>query len=393
MTKKNTVLKIIIPVLVISAGIAVMTGLLRSRHEPRKEIKKDPGVLVRTIEASKHDEEIIVHGNGTVKASQEVSVIPQISGRITFVSPELVIGGHFKKGDVLFAIEDIDYRLALEQAKAAQVKAGYELATIKSRAEIARAEWDRLKPDDQTDPNPLVLYKPQLANARAALASADAAVEQARLALERTKVKAPFNSRVTSENMDIGQYVTSGTVAAVLAGTDAVEINVPLPSEDLYWLDIPLHGRKLNGPDAAISMHIGGRLYEWSGHVLRSTGEVDTKSRMMQIVIEVSDPYGLGEKKDTDRPALAIGAFVDVKIRGRTLKDVFRIPRNAFRDNSTVWLADKDNKLRIVSVTSVRAEKETVIIGRGLADGDRIVLTNISGAADGMKLRAIEDEK
>jgi hypothetical protein len=192
-----------------------------------------------------------------------------------------------------------------------------------------------------------------------------------------------------SESLDIGQYVKSGNSTAVLTGTDTVEINVPLPPEDLHWLNIPLHGKKLNGPEAVVSVNIGGRTYERPGHILRSTGEVDPKSRMMQVVIEVSDPYGLTNKSGTARPALAIGTFVDVKIGGRMLKGVFRIPRVAFRDNSTVWIMEKDNKLGIRSVTPLRFEKETVIISKGLADGDRIVLTNISGAANGMKLRAM----
>ena len=389
MSQKNTFLKIIIPVLVIAAGAAVMMGLSSSRTEPKKEIRKDLGVLVRTVEAAKQDEKIIVRGSGTVKASQVVSVIPQVSGSITYLSPDMVVGGHFKKDDLLFRIEDVDYVLGLEQAKAARAKAEYDLATIESRADIARSEWERLNLDDQTEPNPLVLYGPQMANARAALASANAAVEQSKLALERTKVKAPFNVRVKSESLDIGQYVKSGNSIAVLAGTDTVEINVPLPPEDLHWLNIPLHGRKLNGPDAFVSVNIGGQTYEWPGHILRSTGEVDPKSRMMQVVIEVRDPYGLINKTDTARPALVIGTFVDVKISGRMLEGVFRIPRVAIRDNSTVWIMEKDNKLRIRSVTPLRFEKETVILSKGLADGDRIVLTNISGAANGMRLRVM----
>lgn len=390
MSQKNTFLKVIIPVIVIITGAAVMAGLLRSRTEPKKEIKKDLGVLVSTVDAAKQDEEIIVRGSGTVKASQEVSVIPQVSGRITYLSPGMVVGGHFKKDDLLFRIEDIDYVLGLEQAKAARAKAEYDLATIESRADIARSEWERLNLDDQTEPNPLVLYGPQMANARAALASANAAVEQSKLALERTKVKAPFNVRVKSESLDIGQYVKSGNSIAVLAGTDTVEINVPLPPEDLHWLNIPLHGRKLNGPDALVSVNIGGRIYEWQGHILRSTGEVDPKSRMMQVVIEVRDPYGLTNKTGTAHPALVIGTFVDVRISGRMLEGVFRIPRVALRDNSTVWIMDKENKLRIRSVTPIRFEKETVILSKGLADGERIVLTNISGAANGMKFRVME---
>jgi RND family efflux transporter MFP subunit len=390
MSQKNKFIKIVIPIIIIIVGIVVMRMLILSRSEPKKEVKEDPGILVQTIEASLQNRTIMVKGTGTVKASMEVSIVPQVSGRITYLSPSLVVGGHFKKDDLLFKIEDIDYVLALEQANAARAGAEYELATIESRARIARTEWERLNLEKNSEPNPLVLYEPQMANAQAALASANAAVKQANLALDRTQIKAPFNSRVTSENIDIGQYVKSGNSIAFLSGTDTVEINVPLTSYDMYWLNIPLHGRELNGPDATVSLNIGGKTHQWKGHILRSTGQVDPKSRMMQIVIEVSNPYGLANTENSGRPALAIGTFVDVKIKGKELKNVFVIPRITLRDNATVWAMDDDNKLSIKSVSAIRIEKDFAVIDSGLEAGDRIIVTNISGAANGMKLRSMD---
>ena len=111
----------------------------------------------------------------------------------------------------------------------------------------------------------------------------------------------------------------------------------------------------------------------------------------MQVIVEIKDPYGLKEKVGT-RPALAAGSFVEVEIKGKRLKDVFVIPRTAFRDNSTVWTMDKDNMLKIKKVKTLRLEKERVIISEGIDDGEMIVLTNLSGAANGMKLRTSKDK-
>jgi len=390
MSQKNKFIKIIIPIIVLAVGVAVMYTLSQKRSEPKKEVRKDPGILVQTIDAKKQDRQLIVKGAGTVKASQEISIVPQVSGLITYISPQLVVGGLFNKDDTLFKVEAIDYVLGLEKAKAARAKAEYDLATIEGRARIARSEWQRLNQDTNTEPNPLVLYGPQTANAKASLASAQAAVDQAQLALDRTELKAPFNSRVKSENIDIGQYVKSGSSIAVLAGTDSVEIAVPLTSENLHWLNIPLQSIPLNGPDAVVSVINSGRSHEWQGHVLRSTGEVNPKSRMMEIIIEIRDPYGLSNPNSSGRPPLAIGTFVDAQIKGKILKDVFVIPRNTYRDNSTVWLIDNEGKLRIQKVVPVRIEKNEVIIRTGLTDGDQIIATNISGAANGMKLRTMK---
>jgi RND family efflux transporter MFP subunit len=387
MSIKTKFLKIAVPLLVIIFGIVIMVALVSRRPAPNREIKNDPGILVEVFAAEKKSTDITVKGTGTVKAAQEVSVIPQISGRVVYISPYLHVGGFFKTNDILLKIEDTDYKFALERVVAARAKAEYELATIESQARIARAEWEQINKDKQSPPNPLVVYEPQLKNAQAALASAEADVKKAELDLERTNMRAAFNSRVRSENVDIGQYVRTGTSVAVLSGTDTAEIVVPMPLDDLRWLSIPRSGDKRKGSQASVRLNIGEKWYEWQGHIVRSTGEVDPKSRMMQIVVEITDPYDLREKSNTERPLLAVGTFVDVRIKGLMVKDVFVIPRLAFRDNATVWVMDSEDKLQIKNVIPLRIEKQEVIITEGLSEGEKVVRTNISGAADGMKLR------
>ncbi len=379
-----------IPVLVILLGIVIMVTLIKTRPEPKKETRTVTGTLVRILPLRSEVIDLTIQGTGTVEAAREVSLIPQVSGRVTYVSPNLAAGGFFEKNEIIFSIEDTDYRLALEREKAAKIKAEYELATMKSQAQVARDEWERLNSGRETPPNPLVLYEPQLRSARAALDAATAAVEQAQIDLERTTVRAPFRARVRSEDIDIGQYVRNGESVAVLAGTDIAEIIVPLALEDVSWLDIPKPGEVRKGSPATVRVNIRGKTREWTGHIVRSTGEVDPDTRMMQVIIEVSDPYGLKEQKTREYPPLAFGTFVEVLMRGKTLSDVFVIPRTAFRDNSTVWLMDSDTMLRIRKVVALRMEKERVIVSEGLEEGDQLILTNITGAANGMKLRTMK---
>ena len=385
MTKKN----IFIPIIIILLGIVIMAALIKSRPEPKKEVKTDPGALVQLLDVKKETVRIEVKGTGTVTATEEVTINPQVSGQIVRVSPQLAVGGFFRADDILFEIEDTDYLLAIDRSKAARAKAEYDLATIESQARIARAEWERLNQNIQDQPNPLVLFEPQLKNAKSALASADASVKQAELNLERTKIRAPFNCRIRSENIDLGQYVRSGSTVAVLAGTDSSEILVPMTRDDLQWLTIPRHGEKDIGSPAVVSFNIGGKSYEWQGHVIRSTGEVDPKTRMMKLVVLINDPYGLENGSDVLKPPLAQGTFVEVRFAGRELENIIVIPRTALRDNSSVWVMDNENKLIIRKIVQLRIEHDQVIISDGIAEGDRVILTNISGAADGMKLRTI----
>ncbi len=387
MSKKNKFLKIVVPIIIIVLGAVIMKTMIARRQAPVREVNEDPGILVEVLKAEKQNISITVRGTGTVEASREVSIIPQVSGSVISVSPSLVVGGFFRKGETLFEIEDVDYRLAVEQAESAKAKAAYDLATMESQARIARTEWERLNSDSGAPPNPLVVYEPQLKSARAAFASANAQLEQAKINLKRTNIKAPFNARIKSENVDPGQFVRSGSSVAVLSGTDSAEIAVPLSADEMRWLEIPGYGEQQNGAEASVHIDIGNEAYAWHGHVIRSSGEVDSRTRMMDIIVEVKDPYGLDKKKNTGYVSLASGSFVEVHMMGKKLQGVYKIPRSAFRDNATVWIMDKDNKMRIIEVSALKVESDAVIIDKGLNNGDMIVMTNISGAADGMKLR------
>jgi multidrug efflux pump subunit AcrA (membrane-fusion protein) len=202
-------------------------------------------------------------------------------------------------------------------------------------------------------------------------------------------VRAPFNALVRSETIDLGQYLRSGSSVGTLLGTDTVEIVVPLPLEALSWVTVPRQGGR--GSAAEIRLPVGERNYSWPGRVVRTLGEVDPLGRMVRVVVAVDDPYLLGGRISDSRPPLAVGSFVEVALQGRRLPSAAIIPRRALREEDTVWLADDDSLLRIRSVQVLRREQETVIIGDGLQDGERVIVSSLSGAADGLKVRVRQE--
>lgn len=387
MSARDTFLKIALPIIIIAAGLAGAAIMIKGRQAPMKERPQNPGALVRVLDVSPTDHRINVTATGTVQPQQQIEVTPQVSGRVVEVSPKFIAGGFFAKGERLFVIEAVDYELAAQQAEANLARAEMTLATVESQARIARQEWQRLQDGTDTEPNPLVLYEPQLKEARANVASARAALEQARLNLKRTVLRAPFAARVSSEQVDLGQYVRAGASVGSLAGTARAEIVVPLPLEELSHLHIPGRGSDGPGSTAEVRLDLNGRSCTWNGRVVRSLGEMDPRGRMARVVVAVDDPYQLNGERDGDRPDLAVGMFVEVTLQGSTLQDVFRIPRRALREDSRVWVVGDNDELRIRAVEVVRREKDHLYLDGGLEAGERIVLTNLSGAADGMKLR------
>lgn len=385
MKRNGLTLKIILPILLLVIGILVTLLLVKTRSVPEPVERSFSGPLVEVMPVSRVDLPVVVSATGTVRARQAVELTPQVSGRVVSISPRMVEGGFFRAGEELFSLERIDYQLAVERARANLAQAELELERTRSLAEIARLEWQRLPQPPGNQPTPLTLYQPQLKNAEAQLAAARAAIGQAELDLERTVLRAPFNCYIRSEQVDLGQYLRAGTPVATVAGTDAVEIVVPLPLEELSWLRIPRGERSIRGSQARVVISLQTRQREWLGEIVRAHGEVDPQTRMASVVVAVKDPYG---QQQTAGPGadLTPGMFVEVWLQGRVLEDVIALPREALRDHETVWVAEGD-RLSIRQVEIARRERTQVLVSSGLEPGDQVVLTGLSAAAEGMQLR------
>lgn len=387
MSNKDLLLKRLLPLLIILIGVALTIILVKTRSVPQRSVRSFSGPLVEVMQVVNAHKQVVVSGTGSVQAKQEADITPRVSGQVEYISSRMVDGGFFKKGELLFRIEKIDYELALERARANLAQAELELLRNESLAEIARLEWGRIADDQTRQANPLTLYEPQMKSAEAQVAAAGSSVKQAELDLTRTSVRAPFNCYVRDEHIDVGQYVRAGNKVATVAGTDAVEIIVPLQLEELAWLQVPRRGRVEKGSAATVRMLVGADHNEWQGRIVRALGEIDPRNRMAKVVIDVIDPFGKKKKAAENRAELTPGMFVEVLLHGVELADVITIPRGALRDNDTVWIVDENEKLKIVKVEIARRERQEVLVRSGLEPGDQVILTGLAAAADGMLLR------
>jgi RND family efflux transporter MFP subunit len=305
---------------------------------------------------------------------------------------ELAVGEGDRKGEKLLEIDRRDYLLAVNQAQAEMARVRVSLQTEQQQAQLALQEWQLLEMADKGEPNPLVLREPQLQREQANLAAAKASLEQAELNLQRTVLYAPFNCRIRTEQVDPGQYLRAGSAIATLAGTDRVEISVPLPLSELQWLAIPRAGRDYAGSPATLSLQTGKQIYQWQGGIVRSLGEIDSNSHMATIIVAVDDPYRLQKDADKKQLDLANGLFVNIVLHGKKLQSIVPIPRDSLRENNSVWIADLEDRLQIRSVHILRRERDLLLIDSGLMEGERLVLTTLDGVADGLQLRPVQQE-
>lgn len=377
----------LLPFLVIVISLVLTFVLVKSRKTPKPHEAPHLGPLVEVGILTKADRQILISGTGSAQSRYEVSITPQVKGRVSKLSPQMVAGGTFQKGELLFAIEDVDYQLAIAHAQATLAQAELELLRNENLADLARKEWHSLNSESDLEPNPLVVYEPQLKSARALRDAAQANVKQAELNLERTRVFAPFDCYVRSEQLEIGQFLNAGAPVATVAGIDQIEIVVPLPLEEIVWIQVPRKGTKQRGSLAKVELQSGGRTFHWQGEITRSLGEIDPRNRMARVVVTVNDPFTEDTEKANLLNDLLPGMFVNVQILGEELSDIISVPRGAMHDNDTIWVIDDENRLHIREVDILRRERDEVLIRSGLDANEKIVLTNLSGAAEGMLLR------
>ena len=387
--KRKRRIHIIVSVGTVVAGIIIMGALAASKSGLEKVQPSVPVPMVRVMKVTTGPQTITIRGEGTVNPLREISLIPQVSGKILRTSPALVNGGMFTRGQALLAIDPVDYELAVTLAKAQVKDAESNLKIIQQEAAVAREEWRSHYPDTSLveEPPPLVAKKPQLAAARARLEAGLADLEKALLNRERTTLKAPFDGRVSKKTVDAGQYVTPGQSLATLFSTEAAEIALPLEDKTLFWFDVPgFTPGGTSGSLATVHAKIAGRELTFSGEVVRAEGKVDERTRMITVIVRVDKPYAT-------KPPLAIGLFVTVDIRGRVLPGASVIPRAALRQGNIVWIVDDAGILHFRAVRIARYQGEEIVVDSGIEDGETIVFSSLKAPTDGMAVRTVLEKE
>jgi len=386
----------LLPILVIAIGAAGTIAMVKSRKRPKRKARVDRGLLVETMKVSWQRRTVRIASNGVIGPRREVTIAPQVNGKVIWVSPALVVGGLIKKNAPLLRIDAQDYRLAQARAEAAIANAQRQLAIADSNALIARQEWKRLgSKSSRNKATPLTLHEPQLKAARAGLASARADLMLTKINLGRTTLRAPFNLRVRKKMVDIGQYVRLGQILANVYGTDVAEAIVSLPIDEMRWLKVPRASgtakKGPKGPEVIVKLRTGKGHYQRKGVLVRSVGEVDRTGRMSKVVVAIPDPYNLERKAGAPYlPDFEIGAFVEVLLPGEALEKVMAIPAETLRMGNVVHVVGKDNRLAIKPVKVVRRDNNEALIASGLDESDRLITTQINGAVEGLKLRLKE---
>ncbi len=386
------------PILLVSVALLVAYTITVNRPENAKVENLQRTLTVDVAEIVQQDLRIPVQAQGTVSPHRETAIVAEVSGKVMEVSSTFYAGGYVAKGDVLLRIDDVEHQAQLNRAQAAVASAESALAQEQGRADVAEQEFKKFPKKHRTDTaRDLYLRKPQLKQAQSQLLSAQADLRKAQHDMERTVIRAPYDSLIKEKRSDLGLFLSPGTPLATLLAVDFAEIRLAIPQSKLSYLELPSISDydEANATVVDLYTNVAGDLQHWSANLHRTEGVYDERSRVLFVVARINDPYMLqtqplntaaaiaAAKEAKPKSPLRIGTFVSAVISGRLIEDVVALPRNVLRAGNHVWVVDQQQTLRNRKVTTLRTQGDKIYVTGGLQNGDLVCLTPVGAVIAG----------
>ncbi|WP_077531074.1 efflux RND transporter periplasmic adaptor subunit [Vreelandella utahensis] len=381
-----------ISLVILALGAALVWLVFRTEPTATRgpDTARETAMLVDVTSAEKGNYRPTITAMGQVRAARELTLRPRVGGQIVERAPEFMPGGMVEKGDMLVRIDPADYEATLQQRRSELRQARSDLDIEQGRQNVAEQEFELLGEELEGTNKALVLRQPQLEQARAQVESAEAALRQAQLDLDRTRVTAPFNARVLSRDISLGTQVSTGEALGRLVGVDEYWVEATVPQSELPWLRFEERSGEAGAPATIRNNSAWPQGQHREGRLQRLVGELNEDTRLARVLITVQDPLAL-DADAPDKPPLLIGSFLNTAIEGREITDVVRLDRNHIRRNDTVWVME-DGSLSIRDVKIAFRDAEYAYVSDGVEDGEAVVTSDLASVVDGADLRTEEDD-
>ncbi|SKA11462.1 RND family efflux transporter, MFP subunit [Oceanospirillum multiglobuliferum] len=362
--------KKILPVIILAAMISL--GIWIKNNPPtanRNAPKAQAAITVEVKPLSLQTYPVLLYSYGRVKAQAATPLMSQVGGKVIKLHPAFTLGGQFKQGDVLVTLDDIDARNELKIAQANLAQTQQSLIEAEANAEQARQAW--LLSGQQGEANALVLRQPQLQTAQSKVKSAQISVQQAKLKLARTTIKAPFSGVVSVQSIELGQVVNAGAELAKLYSENALEVRLPLTERQLPFL--PLNAQGVPSAELILKSNLSDSPI--AAQIVAMDAELDPVSQQLYLSARPEQKHNL-----------RIGEYLQAQIKGQVLQDVLVIPNNSLYQGGYVYLY-REGTLQKQIVSLIWQDDQNAIINQGLSVGDQLVLTPLGQLPSGTKVK------
>lgn len=331
---------------------------------------------------------IPVVAEGFVSARRQIEIAAESPGRIVELASAVSEHGDVRAGTMLARLDDRNAQAAVERALADidATRARISLnatqlsrtQTLRQRGVVSQDELDRV-----------VSEQSELSGQ---IASLQSALNAARIALDQTRIVAPFDGRILNDAAEQGDVVNAGQTIATLFTPDALDVVVPLEESSAALVPGLFTG---GAATATIKTHFAGRAFLYAGKVSQVGGALDPLSRSLAVTIALGEPLpvtGTAHGLTSGTPPALVNAWAEVTIEGSSAREVHAVPSAAVRQGNTVWLA-RNNALEIIAVDVVHAEggEHFVVFADGIVEGARLITSLLAAPVNGMPVNVLDD--
>ena len=442
---KKTLKNFIFLPVIIAAALAFVFIQVKSKQAIEHQDVEFPVKTVEVLTVKKIPFRTRAVAYGNVEPATILKAKSEVNGKISYIHPELKQGGSLPKGTTVLKIETTTFEISLDSSKAGLASSQSSLKQIeaeeisaKRSLQIAQKNWNlelaelervkvlveartlarnqlnieeqkvlQLSSTVQDLQGKVDTYASRKASIRAQIKQSKSQVDQSEDSLIRTEIVLPFDARIGSVSVDVGEFVAAGGQLFEALGIEAVEINAQLPIKHLRPLATTMNASDntplANLQDSANLQKavaqwnleakvriVGGDLNTvWDGVLLRISESVDPIRDTLGLVVAVDNPYK-GVIPGV-RPPLLKGMYASVEFLAQA-RDMLVIPRKALHEGR-VYVVGKENTLSIRPVQINYSQGQLVVIKDGLEEGDKIITSDLVPVIEGIKLELIESDE
>jgi|GEM_PF-5969935 len=368
--------RIIAVLVVLAATSGIIFGLYKLKSTPPVQPPGDTRPLVRVMVPTVETLTLDVETTGTVQAFARMTLAAEVTGRLENVNAALQPGAVASTGTALWRTETVDLDAAVARVQAELATAELVLAQEEALANEAVHDLGLL---DAAEPSALARREPQIASARARVASSKAALQQAQRDRERSTMQAPRDLVIEARLAESGQWITRGQGIFQVRAADSVEVQVPITLTELTRLGLPPTPGDFAGaaPQATVITADGRSA---TGPVVRTLGNLDPMTRLAMLIIRLPGTANL-----------VPGDHVTVHFAGPQQATGITIPRYLLRRDGSVLLVDSESRLIEHPTQILLQRRAEVVIAPDLPPNTRVVLNRLEAWSAGSAVRIAED--
>lgn len=422
--------------IVIALAVIIAILLIKSKAPMQHVATEMPSKAVEIITASKIPFRTRITAYGNVEPAITLNSMAEVSGKISYVHPNLKAGETIPAGTLVVRIDAKDYAVNLKQTQAdlkasrsslkeldeEEKSAKRSLVLAQENLKVGEVEYTRIKDIHEqqlvakstldAEEQKVIQLRQQVEelqgkinsfdsrrqSVKAQIARAEQEVQNRETILGRTEITLPFDARIGTVSIEKNEFVAVGSVLFEAIDLKGVEIIAQLPMDSMRKLVSHLEDRPAANEQI---IRTGGRINDnlnlsasvrlvngmsgavWEARVLRISEAIDATRQTLGVVVGVDNPY---EKIiPGKRPPLTKGMYTAVDLYAPA-HPAMVLPRKAVHQGR-VYIANGDDRLDIRPVDIQLVQGDLVVIRNGIETGERVIITDLIPVIEGMPLQ------